>query len=359
MSDRLDVLLIEDNPGDARLLEELLKEAKRRWEGDPQAPDEVELHHATDLDAGHELFADHPIDVVLLDLGLPDSTGIDTLDRLDVEGIPVLVLTGFPESELGTEAMRHGAQDYLVKGDVSAESVARAIQYALERMRTEQALQDRTDQLETLNQLMRHDVRNDVSLVVGRAQELSEYVDPRGEDILGEIVSSSNHVLQLTRTMGDAIEAVTGDGVERKSVDLSAILENEIDNARRLYGEPSIGVEGELPDVPVRAGRLLSAVVGNLLSNAMLHSPGDTPEVRVSVDVHEDTVTIRVADNGRGVPDHRKEAIFGRGESDPDSQGLGVGLYLVDQLVGQYEGDIWVEDNEPTGAVFCVRLDRA
>lgn len=357
----LTVLLVEDNTGDARLVEEMLKDARREWEDDAESPDDVNLLHATTLSAGREHLGKRDVDVVLLDLGLPDSQGLDTLRAVldETDHIPVIVLTGLPETELGVEAVREGAQDYLVKDEVSVETFVHTIQYALERTRTKRALRRTTQQLTILNQLMRHDIRNDISLVVGRAQELTEFVDPRGEDLLAEIITSSNHVLQLTRTIGDAVEMVTRKDADLETVDLARILDDELATARKLYGGGTIAVDGEVPPVNVRANRLLSAVFGNLLSNAMLHAGENGPEVEVGVDVAEETVMVRVADNGPGVPEARKEEIFGRGEHGAGSEGLGVGLYLVDRLVQQYEGDVWVEDNEPCGAVFNVRLHRA
>lgn len=362
VSNRVTVLLVEDNPGDARLIEEKLKDVGSTWqETMPEPPEDVELLHGTRLDDGLDLLGENPVDVVLLDLDLPDSRGLDTLRAVleETDAVPVLVLTGLPEEELGLEAVREGAQDYLVKGEVNVDSFAHAIQYALERKRTERELRRTTRQLTILNQLMRHDIRNDVSLVVGRTQELTEYVDPRGERLLAEVVTASNHVLQLTRTIGDAIEAITTpEAVDLEPVDLTRVLEDEIANARRLYGEDSITVEDDLPRVSVRAGHLLSAVFGNLLSNAMLYA-GENEGARVGVDVDEQTVTVRIADTGPGIPDHRKEQIFDRDERDVDSEGLGIGLYLVDQLVQRYRGDVWVEDNEPRGSVFHVRLERS
>jgi signal transduction histidine kinase len=81
--------------------------------------------------------------------------------------------------------------------------------------------------------------------------------------------------------------------------------------------------------------------------------------VTLSATEREETVVVRIADNGPGVPDHRKEAIFGEGEAGLDSSGTGIGLYLVESLVDSYGGDVWVEDNDPEGAVFVVELPRA
>lgn len=357
-TESLDLLLVEDNPGDARLIEELLIDAQhenRLGEG------EVDLHHADRLADGLDHLDGTDVDVVLLDLNLPDSRGMETLTAvLDrVEAIPVIVLTGFPESELGTRAVQRGAQDYLAKDEVTADSLARAIQYARERKKSERELHQRTEELAILNQVMRHDIRNDVSLIVGRGQELAEYVDPRGEDLLAEVLTASNHVLQLTRTIGDTVEAITSDEVPLEPVALDDVLASELSKARRLYSNAVIEVDGELPSVEVRANELLSSVFANLLSNATLYTDRQVPEVRVSVEPDDEQVAVRVADNGPGVPDHLQDQIFGRDTASPESGGLGIGLYLVDQLVDQYDGEVWIEDNEPQGAVFVVELERA
>lgn len=354
----LDLLLVEDNPGDARLIEELLTDAQYE---DRLGDGEVEFHHADTLSDGLAHLGESDVDVVLLDLNLPDSRGMETLEAvLDrVDAIPVIVLTGFPEGELGTRAVQRGAQDYLAKDEVTVDSLARAIQYARERKKSERELRRRTEELAILNQVMRHDIRNDVSLIVGRGQELTEYVDPRGEDLLAEVLTASNHVLQLTRTIGDTVEAITSDEVRREPIALDEVLQAELSKARRLYRNTVIEVDGELPEVEVLANELLSSVFANLLSNATLYTDRQVPEVRVAVDPGDDQVTVRIADNGPGVPDHLKDQIFGRDVSSPESGGLGIGLYLVDQLVDQYDGEIRIEDNDPEGAVFVVVLERA
>ena len=357
MTEPLTVLLVEDNPGDARLIREQLADAS----GPVLDERGVEAEHAETLNEALGRIDEHEPDLVLLDLGLPDSDGMTTLERvLDVtEGVPVLVLTGRPESDLGVEAVRRGAQDYLAKGNIQVDTLGRAVQYAIERTKTQRQLRRRTEELAILNQLMRHDIKNDISLVVGRGHELAEYVDPRGEELLAELVTAANHVLQLTRTVGDTVEAVADEGSPAlEPIAVDRIIRQQVRKARQLYGEDTIVVEGEPPDVAVAADELLSAVVGNLLSNALLYT-SDDPEVRVSAVVGGETVTIRVADNGPGVPDERKERIFGQGARGVESGGTGIGLYLVDQLVDGYDGDVWVEDNDPSGAVFVVELDRA
>ncbi|WP_336342967.1 ATP-binding response regulator [Halalkalicoccus ordinarius] len=349
------VVLIEDNPGDARLIEEMLAECRRS--GEPTA----DVHHAESLAAGLDRLTTDEPDVVLLDLQLPDSSGLETLETLldRVEGVPVVVLTGMPETALGIEAVANGAQDYLVKDDVTPEVLSRTIRYSIERKRTERELERRTEELTILNHLTRHDIRNDISLVVGRARELAEHVEPRGQSALDEIVQSSNHVLQLTRTVGDVVESISEEETDLRPVVLSRVLGIEIEKAQGLYQGAEISLEGDVAGVRVRANDLLSSVVGNLISNAVFYNDKAVPVVVLTVEADEEIVTLRVADNGPGIPDRRKDSVFAKGERGPGSAGMGIGLSLVDRLVERYGGEIHIEDNEPVGSVFRVELLRA
>jgi len=122
------VLLIEDNPGDARLLREALADGEGM---------SFELECADRLSAGLERLAQGGIELLLLDLGLPDSQGLDALDRVQTEvpDVPIIVLTGTQDEGLGMKAVQIGAQDYLVKGEVDARLLVRSMRYAIERHR--------------------------------------------------------------------------------------------------------------------------------------------------------------------------------------------------------------------------------
>ena len=126
----VDILLIEDNPGDARLIREMLHDT----------PDcDWRIIHVDRLDSGMELLTSKTFDLCLLDLNLPDSGGGDTVEQLSrFFKLPILVLTGLDDAEVGIDALRRGAQDYLVKGQVEGADLSRAIRYALERFRIEQ-----------------------------------------------------------------------------------------------------------------------------------------------------------------------------------------------------------------------------
>lgn len=128
----LRVLMVEDNPGDARLVSIMLAES----------PVAFEAREARRLDEALTLLAAENFDVALLDLGLPDSLGLDTLRRVMVAApsLPIVILTGNADDRMAMEALEQGAQDYLVKGWGGAEALQRAIRYAIERGRTEEKL---------------------------------------------------------------------------------------------------------------------------------------------------------------------------------------------------------------------------
>ncbi|WP_435092888.1 bacterio-opsin activator domain-containing protein [Halorubrum sp. N11] len=154
----LDVLLIEDNPGDARLVTEMLDEAGTRLKRitlDGSAPAQSSVHHESTLEAGLERLAERAVDVILLDLGLPDSTGFDTLVSVveAAEHTPVVVLTGQDDRDLGVQTIQHGAHDYLVKNEVTGGLLVHSIQYAIEQSRQERERIRYREQLEAFNRL--------------------------------------------------------------------------------------------------------------------------------------------------------------------------------------------------------------
>ena len=138
------VLLVEDNPGDADLILAMLEDSRST---------RFEFERATHLAAATARLATGGIDLVLLDLGLPDSVGLDTLTavRAAAPGTPVVVLTGNSDESTAVQAVRSGAADYLVKGMADARGLARTLRYAIERSRTEANLQLAAEVLGILN----------------------------------------------------------------------------------------------------------------------------------------------------------------------------------------------------------------
>lgn len=137
------ILLVEDNPADAVLIKEYIS-------GSGQS--EIDLQWVDRLSAALQLMENTKIEAVLLDLGLPDSNGLPTFEKFcqRFPHVPIIILTGFSDSTLATKAVRSGAQDYLVKGLVDSHSLNRSINYAIERKRAQEALQESQRTLETL-----------------------------------------------------------------------------------------------------------------------------------------------------------------------------------------------------------------
>ena len=142
MSDKpIQLLLIEDNPGDARLIREFLSEIRNS----PYLLECVDR-----LSKGLEFLAVRDVDLVLLDLSLPDSQGFDTFARVHAQApdLPIVVVTGSNDEMLAVQAVQAGAQDYLVKGEIYSGLLSRGMRYAIERKKTEIALRKAREELE-------------------------------------------------------------------------------------------------------------------------------------------------------------------------------------------------------------------
>jgi len=137
------VLLVESNPGDVDLVRTLAKEA---------GPVSLEFESVARLDDALAHLREKPFDLVLLDLGLPDSQGLDTFHKIRQAAprLPVVLLTGNDDQELGVAAVKAGAQDYLIKGEAGGPTVVRAMMYAVERKRAQEELREQEERLHCL-----------------------------------------------------------------------------------------------------------------------------------------------------------------------------------------------------------------
>ena len=358
------ILLVEDNPSDARLIEEYVTE--RTWpEIDAAAPT---IDHVVRLASAVEAVTPQ-VDVVLLDLGLPDSSGLETLDQmLDTSDTPpVVVLTGLDDERAGVDAVEQGAQDYLVKNDLTPRLLQQTLRYAIQRERHQRQLRQRNEQLQQrnaelalLNQVVRHDIRNDVSVILAWGETLGTHVDDEGVEYLDRIVDAGEHITTITETVGDFLDVLESDSnPELRPIDIESVLINEVEKGRSAHEQAEITLDGDHEGgLQVSATELLSSVFRNLLNNAVTHNDKANPEVTIRVEENAETATIQIADNGPGVPDGQKDDVFGRGEMGLESSGTGIGLYLVDTLVEMYDGDVVLTDNDPEGSVFTVTLQK-
>ena len=222
----------------------------------------------------------------------------------------------------------------------------------------EARLKRQRDDLRLLNQVMRHDIRNDLQLVEAYAELLDDHVDEEGESYLEVIKENTESAVGLTTTVRDLSRVMLREDAEPEGVALDRVLSQQVEEVRSSYSEAVFTVDGTIPSVKVLADEMLGSVFRNVLRNAVQHNDETLPVIDVTarVDDADQAAVVRIADNGPGVPPPQREEIFGKGEKGLDSPGAGIGLYLVRSLVEGYGGEVWVEDNEPKGAIFVIRL---
>jgi signal transduction histidine kinase len=217
-----------------------------------------------------------------------------------------------------------------------------------------ETLQSTTETLEVVSRHLRHDVQNDVQALQLWADRLALDLD-KHQETLDKIQRLGQEIEELTEAGRTAMETVAVENKcpEKSPTDLKALLEDEVDGARKRFDDAEISFEGE--SATVAANKLLPAIFRNLLNNAVQHNT-DSATVNVEMKRNGQTVSVTVEDDGPGICDNRKEDIFGKGEQALDSNGSGIGLFLVDKLTSMHGGSVCVEDSELSGAKFIVRL---
>lgn len=231
---------------------------------------------------------------------------------------------------------------------------------SLARIRSQSlVLERKTDQLLLLNRITRHDIRNDMSVILGWTEQLADHTDDAGDEIRQRILDSSQHVVDLTKAVREFVNTLqTAGEPDLQAVDLKNVMADELTKRRATFDGAEFVVDGTIPEISVRANDLLASVFRNVLNNAVQHNDSDTPRVVITVVEHVETVAITVADNGPAIAPGRREAVLGRTEQGLDHPAAGLGLYLVDTLVTQYGGTVQITDADLGGAAIEIELQK-
>ena len=370
VSDKRTVLLIEDNPGDACLIREMLREAQGAGFG---------LESMERLTPGLERLAQGGIDAVLLDLSLPESHGLDTLLRVRAQapGVPVVVLTGSDDAELANRTLQSGAQDYLIKGQVDGQLLARSLRYAIERGRIEEELRQRAEQLAAMDQrkdeflaTLAHELRNPLAPIRNSLQilRLSGDAGPAAKRVHEMMERQVNHMVRLVDDLLEVSRITRGKIELRKErIDLAAVLRSAVETSRPLIDAGLHQLEVAIPSRPlmVEADPVrMAQVIANLLNNAAKYTE-ERGDIRLTARGEGNEAVASVRDNGLGIPADMLARVFEMFSQVERTLkraqgGLGIGLTLARTLVEMHGGRIEAHsEGLGRGSEFTVRLPMA
>lgn len=373
------ILLIEDSMAEARLLQEVLKEA--RFE-------KFSLVHVKRLREAINQLNQHQFDVILLDLTLPDSVGLASLAPLikQAPSLPIVVLTNMNDEELAIEAVRQGAQDYLVKRHVNPEVLVRSLRYAIERKQALEALrevnetleirvQERTAELVKANELnqlksefvsmLSHDFRNPLTTILlstgflqSHDEKLTKETKLTHYQLMRSAIKNMDQLLTEVLLIGKADSGKLQ--YQPAPMDLEQFC-------RQLVAELQLSTKEKHHLIFISQGEignalwdesLLRHILGNLLSNAIKYSPaGGT--VRFELIVQEKTVIFQIQDQGIGIPLEDQKKLFqpfNRASNVERIPGNGLGLAIVKKCVEVHKGQISVQSQVGIETTFTVTL---
>jgi signal transduction histidine kinase len=387
------VLLFEDNDLDAEVLKDMLDNAL----ADGQSRDKKQLapfhlQRVVRLLDGLEHLAAGNVDLILLDLCLPDSQGLDTFRRVHRQApkAPLIVLTGHDDQETAIKTMQEGAQDYLVKGRIDAHLLVHAMRYAVERKRAEETIRRAKEEAERASHAkgqflsrMSHELRTPLNAILGFAQLLESDTRLTDRESVDQILKAGRHLLDLINEVLEFSRLETGRlAIPLEPVGVAAAVREVLDFIRPLAVSRKVSLIGEdalNPAQHVQANRQrLKQVLLNLLSNAVKYNraggsvtiscekslrPRDTREFRkVAHSTARDAPLLRisVADTGHGIAPENLTKLFipfeRFGADESGIEGTGLGLAVSKALAQAMGGAIGAESDLGHGSIFWIEL---
>lgn len=223
-------------------------------------------------------------------------------------------------------------------------------EYVAARRLTEQARESR-DAMAFTNSLLRHDVRNALQIIDGHASVLADHDDEGVQESAETIAGQTESLDRVVTEVESVVEVLTGE-TGGEAADAGAVLGDAVESVAADRTDVTVDIDRS-GAFPVEGGDALYPVFSNLLGNAVEHAGDDGVQVRVTARREGGRGVVRVADDGPGIPEAKRDRVFERGVS---TDGGGHGLYVAETVVDRLGGDIYVGDSDLGGAAFVVEV---
>jgi len=359
------------------------------------------LREAETIAEAREMLREEPPSCVIADMRLPDGEGLELVEEFP--RLPFVVLTGHDDMKTARRALQAGAQDYLVKGQLTSEAILRSIRYAVERKHHQlahQALAHR-NRLASLGRVaasVAHEINNPIAFVatnlaVFREQnhaylklsaalrelaetqpELAEVLRshplphpaPEVDGLLLESITGTERIVATVRQLGAFARGPTAGGAEEapRALSLSDVAGAALrltEKSARARASLITALDADLPTIVGRQSRLIQAVT-NLIVNAMQAVPvgrADQNEIRVTTEQSRDEVRLIVEDSGPGFTDEGlQRALDPFFTTKAQDEGTGLGLAIVYESVRLHDGEVELENRPSGGARVTLRIPK-
>jgi signal transduction histidine kinase len=377
------LLVVEDNPGDARLVREMVT---------GHGSLNTEFTHVESMSAAEAHLSERAVDVILLDLGLPDAQGLEAVRRAHAAAprVPLVVMTGEDDEVLAAQTLREGAQDYLVKGQIDARGLLRVLRYAIERKSTEEARKRsenellQAQKLESVGRLaggVAHDFNNMLFAIQGYAELLAQDLgsaDPARlapDELLVSVTAISDAAKRAATLTAQLLAFSRRQIVATEVLDINAMVTAISPMVRQLVGTSTrliLKLDPATGHMRADAGQIDQIVV-NLVINARDAMPdGGTVTIETGNTSFDDFhapghadgapgpyVFLAITDTGLGMDHETRDHIFEPFFTTKDvGNGTGLGLATAYGVVHQAGGRIFVYSEPGKGSVFKLYFPR-
>ena len=358
------ILLVEDSEADAILFREILADTSYS---------EHKLISVDRISDAMEILDNEKVDIIVLDLNLPDSQGFDTFTNINnkYENIPIIIYTITDDEDTALEAIRRGAEDYLVKGPyLDTVQIEKSIRKAIELNNSRKAIRKSLRDLQRTNGYLEHFAyvaSHDLNAPIINLEELSKMVDLKGaprerNQLILDKINSTIERMRLTLNglfkVMDTHEKLDAPLEDLRFEDVTKKVLQEMDEEIK---NRDARVEYDFSGAPaVRFPAMhLRVIISQLLDNALKHQRKEVdPVIRIrSYDRNSEYLCLEVDDNGIGFNEElHSERIFDLfNRPHQESSHSGIGLYTVKTLAENHEGQVEAESKEEgTGSVFRV-----
>jgi signal transduction histidine kinase len=355
------LLLVEDDAGDRKMVKLALARSSNIVD--------FNIETAETLSGAIEFLKNKDYDVVLLDLGLPDSQEINTVQKTHEANpnVPIVVLTDLANEETGLEAIEKGAEDYLVKGKSIEHSLVRIIRYAIERKKVEKKLKDAIEAKSQFMSMVSHELRVPLT-------SIKESIAIVSDGLVGKIKKDQKNYLDIAKRNIDRLNKLIGDLLDFNKLEAGKInFEMQDNNANEIAKEVYdtmlpvakekginlvLELDGSLPMVSFDRDKI-TQVLSNLVNNAIKFTKEG--HITITTSKRENTIQLSVSDTGCGIKKEDLPRLFHEFEQletngVEKTRGTGLGLAISKEIITRHNGEIWTESEFGKGSTFFFTL---